>query len=123
MNFDQTPQFKKDLKYLSKRWKSLPNDIKVAERDITPLYVEQEGVDIKKLREGVFNNKRAALLHATNDYEVVKMRLDVAYIKNSDKARIVFVVVKTKSSVIFIELYAKNDKDREDTSRYKGYIK
>lgn len=54
MNFDQTPQFKKDLKYLSKRWKSLPNDIKVAERDITPLYVEQEGVDIKKLREGVF---------------------------------------------------------------------
>ena len=60
MNFEQVPEFRKDLKWLSKKWRSLPEDIKAAERDILPLYIEQEGVSISKLREAFFGGYKAA---------------------------------------------------------------
>jgi hypothetical protein len=96
---------------------------RVRKTRISSFYVERDDIDLHKYREEFFASKKAAIIYTSEEVEIVKMRLDVAYLGRNDKARIVFVVVKTKSSVIFIELYAKNDKDREDTSRYKGYIK
>jgi mRNA-degrading endonuclease RelE of RelBE toxin-antitoxin system len=122
MNFEHTPEFKKDLKKLAKRWRSLPQDVVDAEWAITPLYIEQEGVDIAVYRKSLLGMKRATILHQTDRYEVVKMRLDVAALGRSDKVRIVFVAIKTKSTIVFIELYSKNEKDREDTKRIKKYL-
>ena len=122
MNFEQVPEFQKDLKRLSKKWHSLPEDIKAAERDILPLYIEQEGVSITKLREAFFGGYKAAILKITDTSEVVKMRLDVADLGRSDKARVIFVAVKSENTITFIELYAKNEKPREDASRIKKYL-
>lgn len=122
MNFKQTPEFKKDLKRLQKKWRSIPQDIKAAERGLAPLYVEQEGVDLGVLRKAFFSGKKAAILTETETHEVIKMRLDVESIGTSSKARIIFIAIKTGSEIIFVELYAKNEKQREDQTRIDKYL-
>lgn len=122
MNFEQAPEFQKDLKRLKKKWRSLPGDISQAEKDILPLYVNQEGVDIARLREAFFNGKRATIVRETDNTEVVKIRLDVESLGSNDKVRVVFVAVKTNNTITFVELYAKNEKSREDPKRYKPFI-
>jgi len=123
MNFEQTPEFQKDLKRLAKKWRSLPKDIEAAQRGLLPLYVEQEDIDIEHLRETFFNGKRATILQAVDGCEVVKMRLDVASLGTSSKVRLVFVAVIASNTTIFVELYAKNDKDREDAARIKQVLR
>lgn len=123
MNFKQTLEFQKDLKRLGKKWHSLPMDIAAAQLGLVPLYIPQEGIDITVLRQAFFGSKRAAILHLTEELEVVKMRLDVADLGTKDKVRLIFVAVKHENLITFVELYAKNEKDREDPKRYKLYIR
>jgi hypothetical protein len=74
MNFKQTPEFKKDLKRLSKKWRSLPSDVEAVYPQIEDLYGESEGV--AEFRVAFFNGKRATVLYTNGGVEVVKMRLD-----------------------------------------------
>lgn len=120
MNFEQSPEFKKDLKRLTKKWRSLPNDIAATQLLITDLYESADEQEF--LKQKFFNNRRATRLHVSETVEVVKMRLDVLALGTKDKARIVFVAVKTASLVTFVELYAKNEKPREDPTRYKKWL-
>ena len=123
MNYSHSPEFKKDLKRLSKRWRSLPADIAQAEHDIAPLYDDVNKIDIEIYRNAFFSGSRATILLQDEHAEAVKMRLDVASLGNSQKVRVVFVAVKTENEIIFVELYAKNDKDREDPSRFERYVR
>ena len=122
MNFKQTPEFQKDLKRLGKKWRSLPTDITDAQRSLIPLYVPQPGVDILVLRQSFFGSKHAAILHQTSKAEVVKMRLDVSDLGTKDKVRMIFIAVKTDNEIIFVELYAKDEKLREDPARYRRIV-
>lgn len=117
MNFEQTPEFEKDVKRLAKKWRSLPNDIIDVQLTIAEVYNDNE-----LFAQKFFNGKRATKLMVTEKYEVVKMRLDVESLGRSDKVRVVFVAVKAGNEVRFIELYAKNEKSREDQARIKKYI-
>lgn len=123
MNFDLTPEFRKDFKRLSKRWKSLNGDIEAAKKYILPLYECKAGdIEISVYRDGFFRGKRAAVLKTTSRGEVIKMRLDVADLGRNDKVRVVFVAIIKNNTIKFIELYAKNDKEREDSARIKKYL-
>ena len=123
MNFDQTNEFAKDLKKLEKRWKSLRSDLSDLELQINRLYLAQEGVDLVEYRKNFFNGKRATILRTFDDSrEVVKMRLDVASLDMGSKVRIVFIAVRNKNTVTFIELFSKSDKPREDSARLKKYL-
>jgi hypothetical protein len=122
MNFDQTPEFKKELKKLQKKWRSLPQDITDAELQITDLYTDTDGN--VEYRSAFFNGRRATILQLLDDgREVVKMRLDVQSLGTSDKVRIVFIAIVTSNSILFVELFAKNEKPREDLMRIKKYTK
>ena len=123
MNFSEAPEFKKEIKSLAKKWRSIPSDIKAAEQYILPLYIKlDKGVDIEQYRTTFFNGKTATILHSENSIEVVKMRLDVECLGRNDKVRIVFVAIKNKDEIMFVELYAKNEKSREDERRIKKYL-
>ncbi len=123
MNFDFTSEFKRDVKRLTKKWRSIPKDIEVSKRYILSLYEQRaDDIDISVYRQNFFNGKTATILHATEHYEVVKMRLDVADLGRSDKVRIVFVLIKTATTIRFVEIYAKNEKMREDVERIKRYL-
>lgn len=124
MNFDEGPEFKKDRKRLAKKWRSIPDDIEAAKQYILPLYQQlADDVDISEYRREFFAGKTAAILHTDGDVEVVKMRLDVADLGRSDKARIIFIAIRTNNSILFVELYAKNDKISHDKKLLKGYLK
>lgn len=122
MNFSETPEFKKDIKRLAKKWRSIPDDIDAAKTYIAPLYSKDDVPAVQELRQAFFSGKVAAILRTQGDVEVVKMRLDVADLARSDKVRVVFVAVKTKQTITFVELYAKNEKPREDPARYRSYL-
>lgn len=124
MNFSETPEFKKELKHFAKKWRSMPDDIVAVKQYILPLYEQIEpGVDIKKYREGFFNGKNATILFSNDETEVIKMRLDVADLGGGDKVRLIFIAIRNNSEIKFIELYAKNEKPREDQKRIKKYLK
>ena len=124
MNFSETPEFKKDVKRLAKKWRSVPNDVDASKAYILPLYGKlDENVSVELYRQAFFSGKRAAVLLAGEGYEVIKMRLDCESLGTNSKIRIIFVAVKTQDSIEFVELYAKNEKDREDKKRFAQYIK
>ena len=122
MNFEQTNEFKKELKKLQKKWRSLPQDIVAAEIQISALY--SDDVDAAEYRAAFFNGKRATILQVLeNGTEVVKMRLDVESLGTSSKLRVVFIAIVTTNSILLVELYAKNEKGNLDKSRIKKYLR
>lgn len=123
MNFSQTPEFQKDVKRLSKKVKTLAGDLAAAERYIAPLYQKlAPDVDVAEYRCSFFAGKRAAILPGSTDkIEIVKMRLVTNTLRFRQELRLVCVAVVDDDSVTFVELYSKNDKSREDTSRISKY--
>ncbi len=123
LNFDEVPEFAKDLKALKKKWRSLPSDIDDAKLQIEALYgtiLQDEA--LKEFREGFFGTKRATILQAGDGYEVVKMRLDCASLGTDKKTRLVFVAIITENTVKLVELFAKNANEREDARRLRRYL-
>lgn len=122
MNFDTCPEFDREVKRLSKKWRSLPDDLNDAKIQINSLYVGEDEADLIEYRAAFFNNKRASILNLSKDVEVVKMRLDVAALSRNDKVRLIFVAIKSRNEIKFIELFAKNEKSREDQKRIRKYL-
>ena len=77
---------------------------------------------LKKYRSLFFDGKRATILHQSQTHEVIKMRLDTETRSMSGKLRLVFIAVISDGAVTFIELYAKNVKNREDQQRIQKYL-
>lgn len=126
MNFDETIEFRKDVKTLKKRVPTLRDDLKRAKIRIESLYVlgdDMSEADLTEFRAQFFSGKIATILPgSTNDIEIVKVRLDSDTDQFRSKLRLVFTAIRTKNEILFVELYLKNDKSREDISRIKKYI-
>lgn len=113
MRFSETSEFSKELKRYSEKYRSLTNDV---ERFRT-LIGSSEALEAIHFFEG----NQATKLQVTDDYQVIKARLDCADLGNKQVLRVVYI--NTKQSVIFVELYSKKEKNREDTQRIKQYLK
>jgi len=126
MNYSSTSEFDKELKKLTKDWRSLPKDLELVIKTLPLLYVLQgdESETTLQLRhEQFFRTKRATILKTTDDgKEVVKMRLDCVSLGSKDIIRLVFVFDRDAHTITFIELYAKNKKENEDQARIKKYL-
>lgn len=123
LNFDEVPEFQKDLKTLKKKWRSLPSDVEDVKTQIEALYgTILAGDALKEFREGFFGTSRATILIQAEDYDVVKMRLDCASLGGDKKTRLVFIAIIKQNRVSFIELYAKNSTEHEDPKRIKRYL-
>ena len=118
LSFEQTPEFTKDLKALTKSWRSLPTDIVAAKAALEVVYDSGN----EEVYRQFFAALKATVITKHGDAEAVKMRLDCKSLGNDKKTRLVFVAVKTKNTIYLVELYAKNEKDREDQSRIKKYM-
>ncbi len=121
MNFDQTPEFAKELKKLSKKWRRLPEDLAVLQSAIITLYIGAKGLPATHIREAFFSTKKGAVLTVLGpSSEVVKVRFDSQDL-NSNKLRVVYI--QKGENVLFVELFAKNEKPRENQERISKYIK
>lgn len=93
MNFDETAEFKKDVKALKKRVPTLQSDLKRACKLVESLYVRGDDMsedDLREYKKLFFAGKNAAILERSTEYEVVKIRLDTDTNTFRNKLRLVF---------------------------------
>lgn len=108
MLFDGTLEFQKDLKRLSKKYRSLDNDLKELEK-------------ILKLMP-LGSGKHFNTLTIAGTVHIVKARLFCKYLKGSS-LRIIYAFHKeTVQRIVYIQLYPKNESENEDTGRIKEYL-
>lgn len=120
MNFKQAPEFAKELKKFSRKWRSLPIDLEALQKVVVTLYKGANSIPAKQIRESFFATKKGAVLRVVSEEcEVVKIRLDCSDL-NKDMLRVIYI--QSQNDVLLIELYVKSEKSREDNLRIKKYI-
>jgi len=118
INYDETPEFKKDLKRLAKKFRSLPEDIEL---------VKSAVIELNHIL-GI-NNLSSVFIEGlcSEEIKICKIR------KFACKAlkgrggqtgiRVIYAYhIKTRK-VDFIEIYFKADQANEDKERIKAYLK
>lgn len=110
MNFNYLDGFLRDLKKLKRKIPSLEGDLKNFEKFIP-------AVDFD-------NNRRFITLKSDTEkgVRIIKTRLMVRSLKGSSKTRLVFSFCLYENSIDFVEIYLKNQKSREDSSRIESYL-
>lgn len=108
MNFDELPEFQKELKRLSKKYKSLPEDL-------------QEFCKVVSVVP-LGNSKHFNVIIQTELFYIVKARLFCRYLKGAS-LRIVYSYFEKEGRIDFIELYFKGEKENENRERIKEYLK
>ena len=108
MNFEESAEFSKEFKKLLKKYKTLESDLEVFKRNIGE-------VDL-------YGNKNFAILHQGERFLIIKARFSCRYLK-SRTLRLIYAYYQKQNLIEFIELYFKGDKESEDKSRIKNYIK
>ena len=106
-NYSELPEFSKEFKRFSKKYKSLSGDLEEFKRviDVAPLG----------------NSKHFNVITRNEQCVVIKARLFCRYLKGSS-LRIIYAYCENKHRVEFIQLYFKGDKENKDHSRIKDYL-
>ena len=108
MKFSETDKFSGEFKRLSRKYKSLPEDLEEFKKVVTAIPCG--------------TSKHFATIHVHDVVKIIKARLACRYLKGSDKLRIVYVYHEDRQAVVFIEIYFKGEKEREDQQRIRQYI-
>ncbi|MEI6238213.1 MAG: hypothetical protein WCP15_01605 [bacterium] len=106
-HFNQIPEFERELKKLSKKYRSLPHDLKDFE-DI--LRSDPCGV-----------GKGFVIIHSSPACKIVKARLACESLQNKNM-RIIYAYHKDRIEFMYIELYSKSEKANEDKGRIMRYL-
>lgn len=126
MEFDELDEFKKDLKKLSKRYKSLKDDLEIIRKVLKvnpearpPFSFNIDGLGIE---DCVIKVKKVACKSLKGKGVNTGLRLVYAYYKkrvldNEDGK------IELDEKIIFVELYHKNDKPNENKERILKYFK
>lgn len=116
MVFKVLGEYEKDLKKLTKRYKTLPEDIEVLKKVLTveplerpPVSYRVSGLGIKSI---IIKVKRIASRSLKNMGSNTGLRLIYCYEKSEEEQKI-----------YLIELYHKSDKENEDKERIKRNFK
>lgn len=107
-HFDQSPEFEKELKKLSKKYRSLPKDLK-----------DLEGV-LESCPTGL--GKNFTIVHSAESVKIVKVRLACESLHDRT-IRVVYAYHDNTFEFMYIEIYFKGDKENEDRMRIEKYLK
>lgn len=113
MNFRNTPEFQKDFKKLSKKFRSLDGDLAEFKKVLneSPLGIGKHFNVITKT-DSVYIVKARFFCRSLKKKD---LRMIYAYIQNSQTIEMV--------GIEFIEIYFKGNKQNEDGERIKEYLK
>lgn len=115
MKYEETEEFKKDLKRLMKKYRSLSTDLDTLKQycidpfstgklSSTPAIVKIEGM----------------CAHPWVAYKVRRVRCESLRNRgNNSGLRLIYIFHEIEQRIIFVELYAKSDKANEDRERLK----
>lgn len=114
MKFDELAIFKRDLKFLLKKYKSLYEDLEIVKLDLADELGESPPfsfqIDKLGIETCIIKVKKIACKSLKGRGVNSGLRLIYAYFPNEQK-------------IIFIELYHKNEKENEDRSRILNHFK
>ena len=107
MTFDEAPLFSKELKRLTRKYKSLPEDLEEFKRvvSVVPLGTSKHFNVITKSEQCV----------------IIKARLFCRTLKGSS-LRIIYAYKEDHTLIEFIEIYFKGDEENEDRNRIREYL-
>lgn len=107
-HFNQTPEFQKDFKRLSKKFYSLSSDLQDLEDVIVSLPTG--------------SGKNFTILHNSEDLKIVKTRMVCKTLRNRS-VRVIYAYHSNLVTFMYIEIYFKGDKENEDRGRIEEYIR
>jgi mRNA-degrading endonuclease YafQ of YafQ-DinJ toxin-antitoxin module len=114
MTFEELTEFKKDLKTLIKKYRTLNDDLDVVKKVLDILPDERPPfsfrIDNLGLKTCIIKVKKIACKALKGRGVNSGLRLVYAYFKEQEK-------------IVFIELYHKNDKENEDKQRILNNFK
>ncbi len=118
INYKTIPAFDKDFKALSKRFRTLPEDLEVLKKFILETHYEQDIPTTAFIPiEG----------YCGSDYTSNKIKkFACKSLKGKGSAsgiRIIFVWNKESRTVTFVEIYFKADQENEDCRRLEDFLK
>ncbi|GEP96345.1 hypothetical protein [Chitinophaga cymbidii] len=108
MNFEELPEFKRDLKDLLKKYRTLKDDLQVVKKVLTVSPDERPPFSFRIDNSGI----------ETCVIKVKKIACKALKGRGVNSGlRLVYALFKEKATIVFIELYHKNDKENEDKQR------
>ena len=109
MDFSESDEFKKEFKKLAKKYPTLEEDFSVVKKAIS---VAPSGNGAKHWN---------VLKHDGGDRYILKMRMMCRAVKGA-QFRLIYFYDGDKVEVLFIELYFKSDKERENIKRINDFF-
>ncbi len=108
MNFSETDEFSKDFKRLSKKYRSLPDDL----------------LEFKKIVSEIplGSGKHFVVLHENEAIKILKARLFCKYLRGAS-LRITYAYIEKSTTISFIELYFKGEQVNEDRGRISDFLR
>jgi hypothetical protein len=106
--FNKLPQFEKEFLKLSKKYRSLPEDLEKLEKLIA---LEPTGI-----------GTNFVTVHHSEEVKIIKTRLACRSLRGRS-IRIVYAYHQKTFTFVYIEIYFKGDKENEDRRRVDDYIK
>lgn len=107
MNFNETDEFSKNFKRLSKKYRSLLDDL----------------LEFKKVIAAfpLGSGKHFVILHSLEQVKVMKARLFCRYLRGAS-LRIIYAYQESKTTVDFIELYFKGEQVNENQKLVNNFL-
>lgn len=107
MNFNETKEFAKAFKRLSKKYRSLPDDLLEFKKVVSALPLG--------------SGKHFVILHSHEEVKILKARLFCRYLRGAS-LRIIYAYQETKEMIDFIELYFKGERVDENRQLIKEFL-
>ncbi len=105
--FEHLPEFAKELKRLTKKFRTLPSDLEVFEGVLS---IEPTGI-----------GANFTIVHHAENCLIVKARLASRSLQGDRAFRVVYAYHPDRIQFMYIELYHKGEKENEDRERYRRY--
>lgn len=109
MNYNELSEFSKEFRKLSKKYRSLSDDLNEFKRIINAIPLG--------------TGKHFNILTSNEEVKIIKARLFCRYLKCSSMLRIIYSFCQEQKEICFIEIYCKNEKSNENFDRIKKYLK
>lgn len=108
MNFSETDEFAKNFKRLSKKYRSLPDDL----------------LEFKKIVSEIplGSGKHFVVLHENEEVKILKARLFCKYLRGAS-LRIIYAYREAETTIDFIELYFKGEQVNENRVLINDFLR
>lgn len=117
IKFEETPEFLKDMKRLSKRYRTLPEDFDRVKKLAICLFHQEKKIDNRACFEipGCVTERFSA-------YKVKKIACRSLKGGANSGLRVIYIYDKLQHRVLLIEIYYKGDQALENRARIKSYL-